>query len=164
MHCQDGARAYTWVDINKGDVNNKVYRSTYVAMEIRKMHGGNAREGLFAAMPLLEALKLFISLTVSNGHKAHVKDAHKLMFIHISNAYLHADVINPELYVELPAEMNLPNHCGHLKNALYGTRDAATCWENDYSTTISTKGYDRGKASPCLFKHAASGSMVFKRT
>ena len=33
--------------------------------------------------------------------------------------------------------------------------------ENDYSTTISTQGYDRVKASLCLFKHAASGSMVF---
>ena len=98
---------------------------------------------------------------MSNGHKAHVKDVHKLMFIDISKAYLHADVINPELYVELPAEVNLPNHCGHLKKALCGTRDAAKCWENDYSTTISTQGYDRGKASPCLFKHAASGSMVF---
>ena len=49
----------------------------------------------------------------------------------------------------------------HLKKALYCTIDAAKCWENDYSTTISTQGYDRGKASPCLFKHAASGSMVF---
>ena len=101
------------------------------------MHGGNAREGLFAAMLLWK------SFTVSNGHTKHVKDAHKLMFIDICKAYLHADVINPELYVELPAEMNLPNHCGHLKKALYGTRDAAKCWENDYSTTISTQGYDR---------------------
>ena len=50
-----------WVDVNKGDDNNKVCRSRYVAMEIRKMHGGNAREGLFAAMLPLEALKLLIS-------------------------------------------------------------------------------------------------------
>ena len=38
-----------WVDVNKGDDKNKVYRSRCVAMETRKMHGGNAREGLFAA-------------------------------------------------------------------------------------------------------------------
>ena len=80
----------------------------------------NAKEGLFAAIHLLEALKLLISLTVGNGHKAHVKDAHKLMFIDISEAYLNANVINAELYVELPADMNLPNHCGHLNEALYG--------------------------------------------
>ena len=82
------------------------------------------------AMLLLEALKLMISLTVTKGRKAHVQDAHKMMFIDISKAHLHADVVNNELYVELPAEMNLPNSCGHLKKALYGTRDAAKCWEN----------------------------------
>ena len=101
-----------WVDINKGDDNNKVYKSRYVAMESRKTHGGNARERLFSAMLPLEALKLLISLTVSHGHKKHEKDPHKPMFIDISKASLHADVINPELYVELPAEMNLPSHCG----------------------------------------------------
>ena len=124
-------------------------------------HGGNAREGLFAAMPPLEALKLVISLTVSKGRHVHVKNAHKMMFIDISKAYLHADVINNELYVELPAEMNLPNNCGHLKKDLNGTRDAAKCWENDSSTTMATLGYVKGKGSPCLFKHAASGSMAF---
>ena len=149
-----------WGGINKGD-DIKVCRSRYVLMEIRKMHGENAKEGLFVAIHLLEALKLLISLTVGNGHKAHVKDAHKLMFIDISEAYLNADVINAELYVELPADMNLPNHCGHLNEALYGTRDAAKCWENPYPATISEQGYDRGKASPCMFKHAASGSSLF---
>ena len=101
-----------------------------------------------------------MSLTVSKGWHAHVKDAQKMMFIDISKPYLHADVINNELYVELPAEMNLPNKCGHLKKALYGTRDAAKCWENDYSTTMATQVYVKGKTSPCLFKHAASGSMA----
>ena len=49
----------------------------------------------------------------------HVKDAHKMMFIDISKADLHADVINNELYVELPAEMNLPNRCGHLDKVVW---------------------------------------------
>ena len=68
-----------------------------------------------------------MSLTVSKGWHAHVKDAQKMMFIDISKPYLHADVINNELYVELPAEMNLPNKCGHLKKACMGqeTRPSA---------------------------------------
>ena len=47
-----------WVDINKGDDNNKVCRSRHVTMEIRKMHVGSIREGVFAVMPPLVALKL----------------------------------------------------------------------------------------------------------
>ena len=37
----------------------------------------------------------------------------------------------------------------------------AAKWENDYSTAMTTQGYVKGKARPCLFKHAASGSMAF---
>ena len=55
----------------------------------------------------------------------HIKNAHKMMFIDSSTAYMHADVNSLERYVELPLEINLPNICGHLKKALCGTRDAA---------------------------------------
>ena len=61
-----------WLDINKGDDKNKVYRSRYVAMETRKMHGGNGREGTISAD------------ASSRGAQMHEKDAHKMMFIDIS--------------------------------------------------------------------------------
>ena len=68
--------------VNKGDDIAEVYRSGYVAREIRDQHGGAHREGLFAAMPPLEALKILISMTVSRmGTKEHGK--RKLMFIDI---------------------------------------------------------------------------------
>ena len=124
MHCQDrvwaqkGPLGGRWVDINKGDDKNKEVRGDGDSEDARR----NAREGLFAAMPHLEELRLVISLTVSEGQKVHVKDVHKMMSIDISKAYLHADVINNELSVEFPAEMNLRNSFGHLKKALYGTR------------------------------------------
>ena len=50
-----------WVDVNKGDDKNPVYQSRCVAQELRRQHGGNTREGLFAAMPPLEAIKALIS-------------------------------------------------------------------------------------------------------
>ena len=128
------------VDVKKGDDNNKVYRSRYVAMEIRKMDAWRERErgSVCGNAPF--------GSPVSNGHNEHVKDSHKLMFIDISKAYLHSDVINPELYVELPSVMNLPSRCRHLKKALYGTRDATKCWENDYSTIIFTQGTTVGRS------------------
>ena len=65
-----------WVDINKGDDDAKVYHSRYVAQEIRKQHGGAQREGLFAPMPPLEALKVVNSCAASRP-----KMDHKLMFL-----------------------------------------------------------------------------------
>ena len=89
------------------------------------------------------------------------RDPHKLMFIDISKAYLHADVINHDLYVELPKEMNMPDKCGWLKKALYGTRDGAKCWENDYAAAMVAQGFKRGRSSACLFRNEKTGSMSF---
>ena len=61
------------------------------------------------------------------------------MFIDISKAYLHADVLNDSIYVELPGEMNMPNMCGRLLRALYGTRQAARAWEEDSRGRIATR-------------------------
>ena len=40
-----------WVDVNKGDDQVEVYRSKYVAMELKHQYGGAMRDGPFAAMP-----------------------------------------------------------------------------------------------------------------
>ena len=95
-----------WVDVNKGDDDTKVYRSRYVAQEIKKQHGGNQREGLFAPMPPLEALNVVLPCAASRPELDH-----KLIFIDISKAYLHAGVVDPNLYVVLPKEMKLSNMC-----------------------------------------------------
>ena len=149
-----------WVDINKGDDIEKNYRSRYVARELRQAHGGAHREGLFAAMPPLEALKIMISRTVTlrpDGNKS----PKKLLFLDISKAYLHAPVLDKNLYVDLPVEMGMPGSCGHLKMALYGTREAAKCWEQEYSRTLRDLGFIKGRSSPCLFRHRVHDCTVF---
>ena len=37
--------------------------------------------------------------------------------------------------------------------AMYGTRDAAQNWEDEYSDFMETVGFKRGKASPFIFFH-----------
>ena len=115
-----------WVDVNKGDDDMPNHRSRYVAREIRQVHGGKAREGLFAAMPPTEALKLVLSKAVTfEKGQTHLK--RKLLFIDVSKAYLHADVMDNSLYVDLPQEAGKLGYCAHLKKAVYGTREAARC-------------------------------------
>ena len=60
-----------WVDVNKGDDDTKVFRSRYVAQEIKKQHGVNQREGLFAPMPPLEASKVVLSCAASRPNLDH---------------------------------------------------------------------------------------------
>ena len=141
-----------WVDIIKGDDIVENYRSRYVALQVRQQYGGYQREGLFAAMPPLEALRIIVSRTTSRGMNP-CKNPHRILFMGISKAYLHSDVDDQDLYVELPKEMDVHGMCGHLKKALYGTRGAIKCWEKEYTKTFLELGFVKGKFSPCLFLH-----------
>ena len=57
-----------WVDTNKGDDQNTLYRSRLVAREIKKMKKASQQlkvKDLFSAMPPLEALKLLVSMLMT---------------------------------------------------------------------------------------------------
>jgi len=43
--------------------------------------------------------------------------------------------------------------CGKLRKSMYGTRDAASNWEDCYMDFARSIGFESGLASPCVFKH-----------
>ena len=119
-----------WVDVNKGDDVNPVYRSRLVAQEINR----SKREDLFAATPPLEANKLLFSCAVTEGigfEKGCKQSGMKLDFIDVRRAYFHAPA-RRLVFVKLPADDAQQGMCGRLLKALYGTRDAAQNWEHAY--------------------------------
>ena len=95
-----------WIDINKGDEARPKYISRNVAREIAR----SKKDGLFAATPPLEVLKLILSClaTANNGERLMVAD--------VKRAYFHAKC-KRLTYVQLPPEDILPgeeNMCGRL--------------------------------------------------
>ena len=52
-----------WIDINNGDAHAPEYRPRLVAKDIKK----DNREDLFAATPPLEALKILLSMAMTEG-------------------------------------------------------------------------------------------------
>ena len=141
---EQGPSKGRWVDVNKGDDANPNYRSRYVAKEIKAIYGGNQREDVFAAMPPLESLKLLISKTASRDGLG--GERHKMLMMDISKAYLHADVIDPILFVEVPPEIDDGQNCARLKGALYGTLEAAKCWKQ--STSARCARWDSRRVCP----------------
>jgi hypothetical protein len=142
-----------WVDVNKGDDEHPDYRSRWVGREFKGTD--NDRDDLFAATPPLEAKKALIALAASQCDiQGPIK---KLGFIDIKKAYFHAKVKRP-LYVKLPAEALEPGEektiCGKLNYSLYGTRDAASNWEQTYTEFMIGIGFEQGKSSPCIFRNA----------
>ena len=136
-----------WIDISKGDTKEPKYRSRLVAKEINRYK----RDDLFAATPPLEALKVIISATTI-GNKGEI-----IMINDVSRAFFHAKV-KRDVYVALPDEdMNEEDvgKCAKLEYSMYGTRDAAINWHDEYTQQLVQSGFAQGKASPCVFYHPA---------
>jgi hypothetical protein len=76
--------------------------------------------------------------------------------IDVRRAYFHA-AARREVYVELPEEDHEEGMCGKLCKSMYGTRDAAQNWEEEYSQFMRDIGFETGRSSPCIFNHTTRG-------
>ena len=109
-----------WIDINKGDQKNPVYRSRFVGKEF---NNGEV-DGLFAGTPPLEALRLILSRTATNRSKAEPKT---VMINDVSRAFFAAPMrAGRHLCIELPEEDKThedkeADMVGYLNQSLYGT-------------------------------------------
>ena len=148
-----GPIAVRWVDINKGDTANPKYRSRLVAKEFNT----GVNHDLYAATPPSECLRLMLSLLASSREKGTT-----LMYADVSRAYFYAKAERP-VYVKLPAEDMEPGDegkCGKLKMSMYGTRDAALNWANEYGETLREAGFKQGSSNTCLFHNHKLGVSV----
>lgn len=146
-----------WVDVNKGAHVNPEYRSRRVAQDIKR----EKREELFAATPPLEALNIFISMSISQVEdRRHDKAVRNIEFIDVRRADFHATV-RRILYVQLPAEANAgQGTCGRLKKAMDGTHDAAQNGEAAYTRFMESVGFRMGVSTPCVFFHGGRDMRV----
>ena len=134
-----------WIHINKGDSKDPNYRSRLVANDINTYK----RDDLFAATPPLEALKVILA-AIAIGHKGEI-----VMINDVSRAIVHAKV-NRDVYVALPSEDTTEQDhgkCAKLEFSMYGTRDAAINWHEEYIQQLIENGFVHGKASPGVFYH-----------
>ena len=73
----------------------------------------------------------------------------------ISRAFFHAKV-KRDVYVQLAEEDRKPGEeamCSKLNYSMYGTRDAAQNWFEEYSNQLRSIGSTQGTATPCVFHH-----------
>ena len=137
-----------WVDINKGDDKNPVYRSRFVAKEFNT----GDMPGLFAGTPPLEAARYLV-------HRAATWDGEEkvVMINDISRALFEAAATR-KVCVEIPEEDRSPKDRGRdvvglLNMSLYGTRDAARNWQEEVARAMKRWGFVQGRYNPCLYYH-----------
>ena len=138
-----------WVLTNKGDSERMDVRARLVACEVKG--AANSEAALFAATPPLDALRCLISLAASCREKV-------LDFVDVRKAHLNGKA-RRSLVVKLPKEAG--GGMAVLQRALYGTRDAAACWEACVAEALDALGFSQGRSSPCLYHHAGRDLQVF---
>ena len=139
-----------WADTNKGIEGNPKVRSRWVAKELNT----GPRPELFAPTSPVEGVKLVLSKAASIGRGDTV-----VLIVDVRRAYFYAKATR-EVFIELPQEDWKPGDeqkCGLLQQSLYGTRDAVLSWERELSNFLSSLGFTRGKASPCLHHNERRG-------
>ena len=76
----------------------------------------------------------------------------ELLFVDVKKAQLNGVLGYDEWqYVELLDEANAGGKVGRLKIFLYGMRQAASAWEEDYARRLEGEGLVRGVAAPTVF-------------
>ena len=144
--------ATRWIDINKGDEQQPNYRSRLVAKE----YANSEADGIFAATPPLETLRVLISeaatVEKSKGEKV-------IMIADISRAFFEADAVR-DICVELPKEAK--DHkdegkdvIGKLRLSMYGTRDAAANFQRVVREFMVKRGWVSSRYCACSFRHPA---------
>ena len=57
------------------------------------------------------------------------------------------------IFIKLLEEDAEPGKVGRLNFSLYGTRDAASNWEAEYTDCLVSAGFKQGVSNPCYFVH-----------
>ena len=119
-------------------------------------------DGLFAATPPLEALRLLLSWAATDGsiHPGGARQSQlrkSLLIADVLRAFFEASA-KRDLCVELPEEALAAGETpqdivGKLKASLYGTRDASTSWQEEVAKCMVKWGFEICKYNPCLFHH-----------
>ena len=123
-----------------------MYRSRLVAKDFKPKSKVNDQEGLFAATPPLELVKMLI-LKAARGSSNRHAGVRKVMFLDVSKAHLYAPMLDEE-FVQLPPERWTEGTCARLIYTHYGIRTAASNWEKEYSILED----DRQPTAPSMGK------------
>ena len=152
-----------WILVNKGDVAAPMIRARLVAQETKRttqMDSSNP-SATFVATPPLEALRLMLSMAMTGPRKLS-SECKVLGFFDISRAQFHSDV-RRRLAIRLPKEDSASSSgIGILRKAMYGTKDAAQCFDLACEKAMEQLGFKVGLFNPCLYYKPDTGESVFR--
>ena len=137
-----------WVHTNKRDAANPSIRARLVAQETKRVGEFTQEDAssTFAATPPLESFKVMLSRCVTGNRRA-LAEEKVLGFYDISRAHLHS-LARRTTVIKVPRE---DGECvsGYavLDKAMYGTEDAAQCFDVESENAMTAMAHATGKFS-----------------
>lgn len=156
-----GPISMRWLDINIGNSNRMELRSRFVVLETKasQNRAGVVRDDVFSATPPHEALRLLLSLAMTETGSG---EECKVLFIDISRAHSHSPA-RRTIYIELPAERRVEGRCGILRKSMHSTRYAAANFASLVMKVLGSLESDVGVYGPCLARHRTRDILLFCR-
>ena len=142
-----------FVETNKGTAAAPRVRSRLVAQEFN--FGNDSSGDLFAPTPPLGATRYLLSGVASRSSSG--PGSYRAMLLDFKRAFLYGDC-EREVYIQVPAED--PDQCdgmcvGHLRKAMYGTRDAPMVWQKLVRRVLLGMGFVASRTCACVYVHHA---------
>ena len=144
-----------WAETDKGQPRKPNVRARRVVKEYKR----HARPELDASTPPLEALKVVLSEVATGkrgGKVGALVDEGRFSTLNREGEYL------SNCRQRSTRQMINPYMCGLLQCSLYGTRDAAQNWKEEFASTLSDLKLTRGIACPCMCKVASRVNMSWQ--
>ena len=114
--------------------------------------------GTFAGTPPLEGLRMLLSMMVTVIIYQNITLDPVLVIIDVRRAHFHP-YAKRELFIQLPDEDWEEGMVGLLLRTMYGSRDAASSFEDFFNEVMVLAGFLVGSSSPCLYcKKSGFGS------
>ena len=96
------------------------------------------------------------------GPRAKVSETAVLGFYDISRAHFHSAARRKIVIRTPPEDTGCPSGFALLDKSMYGTKDAAQCFDVACENAMAKMGYTIGLFSPCLYLHKTENVAVFR--
>ena len=113
----------------------------------------------FAATPPVE--RFLLSRAMTGEKKRNPQDELVLAFFDISRAHFHSPV-RRKVAIRMQGDPSCPSGIAMLNGAMYGTKDAAQCFDLHCERTVEKLDYNIGVFNPCLYKHPVKDISVLR--
>ena len=94
----------------------------------------------FAATPPVEGFRVLLSRAMTGGKKRNPQDELVIAFFDISRAPFHSPV-RTKVAIRMQFEPSCPSGIAMLNRAMYGTKDAAQCFDSYCGRTMEKLDY-----------------------